>query len=223
MADNRIQETVFGEDLTKAQLWEYNQAEILQSLIAQKNAWYATNQTQFWSDWVSDVFDIRTCGQFGLVVWSIILNIPLNVNVVPTSGPAFGFGVLNQNFNNGNFQISEAATVDLTIEQQRSLLLLRYNQLTGNCTVPFINRMLKNILGEYGSIYVLDPLDMSRIIYVVDFLPSPELWFILYQADVLPRPAGVKIEFIIRGFEVFGFGSFNQNFNNGNFINPIIM
>jgi hypothetical protein len=182
-------------DLTEALLWEYSQAAKLIALVNAKNAWYQTNHVQFWQNWVTNVFDIRTCGLFGLAVWSIILNIPLYVSVTPTGqGPAFGFSTLNKNFGWGNFQTNSASAVSLTIDQQRTLLLLRYNQLTGNCTVPFINRMLKNILGSYGKIYVEDPLDMSQLNYVVTFPPNSALLFIMTECNVLPRPAGVGLK-----------------------------
>jgi hypothetical protein len=191
-----IENFSFAIDLTMALLWQYNMAENLTNLVEQKNAWYQTNQVAFWTDFISDIFDIRTCNQFGLVVWSIILNIPLHIPVPPPPAqPTFGFGSYNKNFNNGNFTTIAPSVVSLNTDQQRILLLLRYNQLTGNCTVPFINWMLQRILGSFGRIYVEDPLDMSSITYVLTFIPPSGLWFILSQCNVLPRPAGVNIQF----------------------------
>ena len=212
----------FSVDLTKALLWQYNESVNLQSIVDQKNEWYQNNQVTFWNDWITDVFDIRTCNQFGLVVWGIVLGIPLQIDMTPIVQEVWGFGTYNQNFSNGTFSIISNIPVVLTLEQQQILLLLRYNELTGKCSVPAINRMLARIFKNYGEIYVLDPLDMSAIIYVINFQPSSGLWFVLYNSGVLPRPATVGIEFIISGFLSWGFGTYNQNFNNGNFINPII-
>jgi hypothetical protein len=36
--------------------------------------------------------------------------------------------------------------------------------------------------------------------------------------DLLPRPAGVGIKYIVNNGTIWGFGPLNQNFENGNFI-----
>ena len=190
-------------DFTEALLWQYNNAPYLTSLVQQKNTWYQNNHIQFWGQWITNVFDIRTCNQFGLIIWSIILNIPLHVPVpAQANKPTFGFGVLplgatwNQNFGNGNFaQVSNA--VSLSIDQQRLLLRARYFQLTGKFSIPAINRMLKSIFGKFGLIYAEDSLDMSFITYHVKFTPSSSLLFLLTNTNVLPRPAGVGIQIVI--------------------------
>jgi hypothetical protein len=218
-----IQDIDFTATFLDAILWQYNNSPNLLSIVEQKDTWYQENQVQFWQNWITDIFDIRTCNQFGLAVWSIILNIPLHVATqASASGPKIGFGVLNQNFFKANFGSVSSSGVSLSIESQRILLLLRYAQLTGRTEVPWINQMLSRILGTFGKVYVLDPLDMSSLTYVVTFQPSSELWFILTECDVLPRPAGVGLKIIVSGFKSFGFGTFNQNFGNGNLINPII-
>ena len=72
-----IQEFDFSVDLLQAILWQYNNATSLQSLLNSEQAWVIENQTEFWENWLRDVFDLRTANEFGLSVWSIILGIPL--------------------------------------------------------------------------------------------------------------------------------------------------
>lgn len=120
------------------------------------------------------------------------------------------------NFNHGNFGTSQAG-VGLTQDQKRILLKLQYYKLISRCTVPEINARMKAILGNYGSVYVLDANNMSYVTYVFGFAPNNALQFILENFDVLPRPAAVGVKYIVSTRPSFGFGAFNQNFNNGTF------
>jgi len=120
------------------------------------------------------------------------------------------------NFNNGNFGVSQAG-VGLTLDQKRILLKLQYYKLISRCTVPEINERIKAILGQYGNVYVLDGNNMEYITYVFGFTPNSALQFILENFDVLPRPAGVGVRYVVSTRPAFGFGGFNQNFNNGTF------
>ena len=78
-----IQEFDYSVDLLKAILWQYNESPNLLSLVTQKQEWYTQNQSEFWSDWYTNVFNLQTANLFGLAVWSIILNVPLYVPYVP--------------------------------------------------------------------------------------------------------------------------------------------
>src|SRR5271170_3537397 len=82
----------YSVNLLQAILWQYNTAENLQSLLNQKQTWYDVNQEQFWTDWYNNVFNLQTCNDFGLAVWSYILNIPLFLQSDPdVDRPLWGF------------------------------------------------------------------------------------------------------------------------------------
>lgn len=212
-----IQAFDFSVNLMKALLWQYNEAVNLQSLLQQKQNWYDVNQEQFWQNWYNDVFNLETANEFGCAVWAIILGIPITAVAPPTAPqPTFGFGLFNQNFDNGDFSNLNPNVVSLTLEQQRLILQLRYYQLVSRGTVPEINFILERLFGEQGVAYVLDGLNMTCE-YVFLFQPSSALLFVLEFFDLLPRPAGVRLRLTILGREIFGFGSFNENFDNGNF------
>jgi hypothetical protein len=357
-----IEEFDFNVNLLNALLWRHNDAANLQSLLESKNAWYAENQTEFWNNWIANVFNLETANEFGLTVWAQILGVPLSLIVPANTGPQFGFGppqlltdradvngtwhdknasgitfvkpfadpnggtqavevnlstatgsakavsmtpifggipahaqvltfqaklisgtqgtlasdvngvtmgtwpalstsvwttvtlsvtngtagtpnfnlisptapsavvaifnpqLLNDteasngrlNFDNGNFGAS-ASGVSLNLEQKRILLQLQYYKLISRCTVPEINARLKAILKNYGSVYVLDGNNMQFTTYVFGFQPNSALQFVLENFNVLPRPAAVGIKYIVSTRPAFGFGSFNQNFNNGTF------
>lgn len=214
-----IQEFDFSVTLLDALLWRNNNAPNIQSILQQKSDWYETNVTEYFENWITDVFDLRTANEFGLSIWALILGVPLSLIVAPNQGPQFGFGPSadgRQNFGNGNFGTSTAG-VGLTLEQKRILLRLTYYKLISRCTVPEVNAALKGILGSEGGVYLLDGNDMTYATYVFGFTPSSALKFILENFDVLPRPSGVGVRYIVSTRPAFGFGAYNQNFNNGTF------
>lgn len=210
----RIQPFDFSVDLLRALLWQYNDAVNLQSILRQKSEWYTEKHTAYWTDWTRDVFNLRTANDFGLSVWAIILNMPLTFGIPGTGDrPVFGFDPVGLNFNNGNFGRDSAGVASLTTEQRRLVLRLRYYQLVTDGTVPHVNRVLKDVFGQG---YVLDPLDMTCRYVFPQALPSL-ITQVLENFDLLPRPAGVKLEILINADEVFGFAPIYLNFENGQF------
>lgn len=214
-----IQDYQPSVDLLRALLWQYNDAAALQSLLQSKQDWYNTNQAGFWSNWVRDVFDLRTANDFGCAVWSIILDQPLTAEIgaSPDTQKAWGFGSFNYNFGRGNFVSRTPSSARLTTEQKRTVLRLRYFQLVSRGTVPEINQFLADLFADQGGSYVLDSLDMSFAVFVLGFRPSSALMLVLREFDLLPRPAGVGVKIIANDRAAWGFGAFRRNFDNGNF------
>lgn len=212
-----IQEFDFSVDLLQALLWQYNDALKIQSLLTSKQTWYNTNQMQFWQDWYNNVFNLDTVNDFGAAVWSIILNISLSFGNMadPPGKPIFGFGSYNKNFTHGNFA-NNGTSVTLTIEEKRLILKLRYWRLTSGGDIPSSTAFLKLAFKDYGDIYLLDGLDMTMVC-VFTFIPSPKLRLILDTYDLIPRPSGVKLNYVVVPRPVFGFGQYNKNFTHGNF------
>lgn len=210
----RIQEFDFSVNLLQALLWQYNDAKKLQSLLTSKEQWYAVNQTQFWTDWTRDVFNLRTANDFGLSVWAVILDVPLSFELNGTGArPVFGFGIHNLNFTHGNFGRDASGIASLTMEQKRLVLRLRYYQLISDGSAPFSNFVLSDVFGQG---YVLDPGNMTCTYIFPTALPSM-LIQILENFDLLPRPAGVGVNILINPDEVFGFAPIYLNFENGQF------
>lgn len=212
-----VQEFDFSVDLLQALLWQYNDAARLQGLLTRKAAWYVENQTEFWTDWIADVFDLRTANDFGLAVWAQILNVALVAAVPATEDrPVFGFGDFNLNFGNGNFGRDLNGAVSLNTEQKRLLLRLRYFQLTSTGAAPEINAMLAYLFGVLGGVYVLDGHDMTAV-YVFDFIPPSNMLFVFQNFDILPRPAGVETTILVEPRDRFGFDPYYLNYDNANF------
>ena len=217
-----IQEFDYSVDVLSSLLWQFNEAINLETLLRSKQAFYNRAQRDFWSNWYRDVFDLRTANEFGLSVWSNILDVPFfsGVEQSPANYPAFGFDTGRsdspiQNFNNGNFASRADDFTNLDTEQKRLLLRLRYFQLVTTCTVPEINQFI-NTLFPQGLVYVLDGNNMTMT-YVFTFIPPSNLLRVAQDFDILPRPSGVELNIVITPFVGFGFGEFRRNFNNGNF------
>lgn len=187
-----IQNVDFSVDLTTALLWQYNDATNLRGLLQTKQDWYDANQKQFWEDYLTNIFDLRTANDFGLSVWSIILGQSLFTTFAAApSTPYFGFGSGNENFGVYNFGSLHGGSNTYSTSTSRLLLRLRYFQLISSGTIPETNRMLKYIFGGMGNAYLIDNLDMSQT-YMFGFTLPAEVSFMLNNVDVLPRPAGVK-------------------------------
>lgn len=212
-----VQQFDFSVNLLRALLWQYNEAARLESLLSQKQDWYNQAQTEFWESWIRDVFDLRTANAFGLSVWARILDMPLTIST-GSSGEdnlIWGFADDDENFDNGNFE--PWIKLPLSVEQSRLILRLRYFQLVTRATVPEINDFMAYLFADLGSVYVVDGLNMTAR-YVFGFELSNELQVVLSSFDLLPRPAGVRVDYIvIPEVQSWGFGRYHENYDNGNF------
>ena len=215
----QIQTFDYSVDLLKSILWQYNDAEKLLALMRSKQNWYEQAHTQFWQDWYNNVFNLQTANEFGLSVWSIILNLPLfNIDFDPTGAPIFGFDdPFYKNFDNGVFGINLSPIDALTIEEKRLVLKLRYYQLISNGTVPAYNEFLNFCFQGFGKVYCIDNLDMTMT-YFFEFHPSDNLLAVLKKYDLLMRPSTVGIKYVDLTIPIFGFDDpFYKNFDNGIF------
>lgn len=205
-------------DLEQALLWQYEAATALRAIVAGKQAWFDEAQTAFWLEWFANVYDLRTADDFGLSVWAYILDLPL-LAYAPASGdrPVFGFGVFNLNFyGDSNFGRDNDAALELSTAQRRLALRLRYYQLTTRGAVSEVNEFLAYLFGDDGLVYVLDGLDMTCT-YVFTFPPNAALLYVLQNFDLLPRPAGVRVNILISPAERFGFAPYYLNYENSNY------
>jgi hypothetical protein len=209
-----IQQFDFSVDLLRAVLWQYQDATGLQSILASKAAWYETHQTNFWTNWRRDVFDLTTANEFGCAVWGVILGLSLSIGQ-PGAGdrPNWGFGENNLNFGNGTFGRNSAGVASLPVEMKRLLLRLRYFQLVSDGSVPHTNFALQTVFGQG---YVVDNQDMT-VTYVFQTALDTRLLRAMQTYDLLPRPAGVGYNIVYLSDPVWGFGPNNENFENAPF------
>jgi len=212
-----VTEFDYSVDLTKALLWEYNDAEKLQSLINQKQSWYNENLTEFWQNWYNDVFNVETANDFGLRVWSIILNVSFSIEQEErTDDHIWGFGGFHKNFRDkANFKPVGNNEITLSVEQKRLIIKLRYAQLVSRGTLPEINSALRLIFNH--NVFAVDSYDMSSFYMVSTEQLTADVQYVLEKYDLLPRPAGVGIEVIVYTIREFGFAPYYNNFNDAYF------
>ncbi len=232
----------YDVDLLATMLWEYDEALILKSLITQKQAWYTANQTVFFENFETYIFSVLSIDNtqldtlqalgypiaFALMVWSIILNIPLQKGQPspPPNTPIFGFDwrnpawTENLNYYYANFSNGGTQPI-LTLDQQQLLLRLRYFDLTTRGDIPDINKFVQyaftGVTGFSGKVYALDTYLMI-ISYIFTGSLSRTLQFILEEYDILPRPAGVGVHIFSNIDMIWGFGPYYQNFSHGSYI-----
>lgn len=215
----RIQQFTYEADISPAVLWQYSNTQNLLTLITNKQDWLTVNQTEFWENWYNTVFNLSTTTPtlFGVSVWAIILNIPLFVPLNPESPskPNFGFNAYDPTFptlensylnfgvtitanpGSGNFS-TRHSFYELTVQEQQFLLRVRYFQLCNLGDINDINRFfnhlcMNNTIAYTGTIYVLDNLDMTiSYVFTTDDFP-PDLFSVLTDLDIFPRPAGTLI------------------------------
>ena len=221
-------------NILRALLWAHNDAENLQGLLQAKQNWYTENFVEFFDNWVAEVFDLRTANDFGLSVWSVILDLPLfgESNISPDDYPAFGFDTGEDPVTSpirafadegsdppafgGNFAVDARGAFGISTEDKRLLLRLRYFQLITRGAIPEINRFLLHLFGP-NEIYALDGLDMTMT-YVIVGPRALSVLSLLQLFDILPRPAGVRLDYTIDAVDAFGFDDYNLNFDNGSFV-----
>lgn len=225
----RIEEFNFHVDILASIIWQYNESTNLLSLVNQKQNWYDLYQSDFWTTWYNEVFNLseNQITLFGLAVWSIILDVPLYVPIDPEADtkPIWGFNSIigawptlaNSYLNffgptsttdGANFS-TRGQNIILTIPQQRFLLRLKYFNLTTRGDITDINAFLAYLIstsdiGYTGAMYVLDGLNME-IVYVFTQEFPFQLLAALRELDLFPRPAGVGVRIVVDNGFIFGF------------------
>lgn len=171
--------------------WRHEKSVNLRQIVQDKQDWLDTNNRDFWNDWYTDVFDLRTANDFGLSVWALILDLPIFSSSPAVDAAVWGFSANNRNFSNGNFAGATSSIVPLTTEELRLALRMRFYQLHTDGTVPHINAFLNSLFGDQGVAFMRDNRDMS-VTFVFNFALPSNLSFVLENYNILPTPHGVS-------------------------------
>ena len=185
-------------NLLSALDWQRSAADIAKAFIENDQNWLQTNHCDFWNNWQTDVFTLSTANDFGLAVWSIILDEDVSgyQGNSPDDYPSWGFGVDDENFFDGSFASTDAITYEFTTEQKRIILQLKaFKVLAIGGPIIQTNTAMSNIFGA-NVILAHDNLDMSYIYYLSDSTIS-DFIVEINQRDLLPRPIGIDIADII--------------------------
>lgn len=165
-----IQEIDCHVDLMKALLWQYDNATALKRIILGEHEFIRRVNCEFWDDYYRDVFNLSTANNFGLAIWSRILDIPIQAEAEPQPDKiAFGFGPFRRNFNNGNFGVTESSIIGLTPEQKRVIfseaVTLHEANSFGNVMHQLVELIARNIFSArsalFGLIVGAEPLGIA--------------------------------------------------------------
>lgn len=164
----RITKFDFHNDYSPLILWQYLEAEKLKGIVDNQSEFSDKYIRDFWDDYNTNVFNLRTADSFGLSVWGILLNQPrpLYTDLTPFSDDDYRTWLLAQVFN---------LTFDGTEKSLRH----------------FLNDIFPNI--EFS---ITDNGDMTVNIKVLneDELTNAEKALIKHP-NFLPRPTAVDYTF----------------------------
>lgn len=174
-----------------------------------------------------EVFDLDTCGEYGLKVWGTIVAAPRGVRVVRPNYFGFrrtGFQPFNQKpFFNGQRNAEE---IQLDTELYRALIYFKAAANIMNTTIPEINRLLWqyfDIRGIQGECWAEEVGTMKiRVLFRFNIPYVDRAIFRTYGH--LLRPGGVKFVYNAIWGKTFGFNGVGnvESFGHGKYYDGAI-
>jgi len=126
------------------------------------------------------IWNVKTAVGNGLNIWGTIVGVS---RVVPG--------------------VSGSKAITLLDPDYQTLILVKAAANIGNVTIPTLNRLLRAIFAGSGLVYVQDNLNMTMT-YVFLFQPSAANFAIVENSGVMPRPAGVLVNYVWRTATAYG-------------------
>lgn len=184
-------------------LTQYADSPKLKSMIYSFNE--AVGIDGFIDDFYDMIWNIGTCGTYGLDVWGKIVVVSRLLTVNETQ-IYFGFGeatseppVLDdpQPFNQAPFYNGTqlTSTVSLSNDVYRKLIMMKAAANISDCTIPNMNELLNYMFGGSGKCYVRNDGNMTMS-YVFEFKLSTSELAIVQSSGALPAPVGVTVNII---------------------------
>lgn len=184
-------------------LTQYADSPKLKSMIYSFNE--AVGIDGFIDDFYDMIWNIETCGTYGLDVWGKIVVVSRLLTVNETQ-IYFGFGeatleppVLDdpQPFNQAPFYNGTqlTSTVSLSNDVYRKLIMMKAAANISDCTIPNMNEILNYMFGGSGKCYVRNDGNMTMS-YVFEFKLSTSELAIVQSSGALPAPVGVTVNII---------------------------
>lgn len=182
--------------------WQHNRATALHSILKQKDDWYTYYFSQFWVNWINDVFNLKTATPFGLLVWCFILDMPAQSFVLFTSDVFWAYGPQRQNYfsvparpglpvtKGGNFFAGDDAVI-LTSDEARKALRMRYYQMITPGTVAHINYALADVFGQ-GNAWIIDNEDMTMTYHFEPGVVGAVFVAAVLEYKLFPSVVGVE-------------------------------
>ena len=202
---------------------QYAASPIIQEILEDSRQYFNV-------DWQEELFgkvwNVDTAQGFGLDIWGRIVVISRELRV--PQGGYFGYNTAPSQswntFNNGTFYAGGGVTdvYRLTDQAYRVLILSKALSNISATDGKSLNLVINELFKDRGRAYVNDLGSMSMRI-TFEFALEPWEKSVLAAPNVLPRPAGVKLQIVELPLpNVFGFaeqGPGVAGFNYGTFLN----
>ncbi|XKM12647.1 DUF2612 domain-containing protein [Orbaceae bacterium ac157xtp] len=206
--------------VNKTILRQYSNSEKLKNIIFTFND--GINVTDIINDFYKNVFNLDTANSYGLDVWSSIVVVSRYVKFDVVGDVVAFYGQHQQTMNNGTFYSGKKTTTTIKLSDDffRTVIKAKAAVNISNANIEDINKILVSLFKGRGKPFVTDNLDMS-INYVFPFYLRDNEIALIKNANILPRPSGVKLRGIITTpHQTVGFfGSNCQTMNHGTFFN----
>ena len=169
------------------------------------------------------VFNPVTCKGFGLDIWGRIVAQERFIKI-DAEVENFGYDEATGDwfpFDDGTFYDGEGITANYRLSDQmyRLLILMKAFANISKTTVPNLNKILMNIFGDRGQVYVVDTGNMAiNIAFGFNLSPYEKA---IMNSGIMPHPGGVRVTMqYLNPDDFFGFnGSGFQPFNQKPFFN----
>lgn len=141
------------------------------------------------------VWNIDTAQGFGLDTWGAIVGIGREV-AISAQDEYIGFAQGYTPFGEGIWSSGEGTDRRYRLDDDtyRRIILLKAMSNIIYATAPHINRLLREMFGKRGRAYFVKNGTMAAR-YVFEFYLLPVERAVIRQTDLLPRPAGVLLDF----------------------------
>ena len=187
----------------------------------------AVSLDDFTDEFIDDVWDVLTCGSYGLDIWGKIVGVSRYVTA-SSSGAYFGFQGTASSSPNATFPHPfntkpffsgklETNNVRLGDGAYRTLVLSKAFSNISISTIPEINKFLTMLFKNRGKAYIVNNRDMTMTV-VVDFDLFQYEKSLLQNYDVIPVPSGVLLSVTTALGDYFGFASDSEPFDQGVFL-----
>lgn len=171
---------------------------------------------------VTECLTLRTAKGDALDMWGRLLHFSRYIPDAGSQGKGFrNFIFYQRNFNILKFfKTSDIKYNALTDSSYRQILMLLWQSRNQECTIRKNTDIASEVLE--AEVVTGDTMNMTYITYYFRQELSSWLAFVLNNYQILPRPAGVKSNFISAIYKTFGFYTNNADYNRkklGNFWN----
>lgn len=156
----------------------------------------------------NDVRNLKTAIGGALDMWGKILGFPRYIPFNTGAGKKYKeFSFYQRYFKELQFgRVDKQDYLRLPDVEYRMVLLLILQGRNVKLNVSDLTKYAEDTFSQVGlNCAVFDNFDKKMIAYVVDDIPPLWLSYVLSTYDILPRPAGIKAEFLVDKVAPIGF------------------